>query len=66
MKQEKTKYAVEQVVRTVGMCRLAKRSGISRSTLWRGIKDPGHASPKTRRALRKAGLWPDDGKAVAE
>ena len=52
--------------RTKGICRLAERTGVSRNTLWKGINDPEHASARTRRALRKAGLWPADGKAAAE
>lgn len=66
MKQAKTKYATERVNRTKGICRLAERTGVSRNTLWKGINDPEHASARTRRALRKAGLWPADGKAAAE
>lgn len=68
MKQAKTKYATERVNRTKGICRLAERTGVSRNTLWKGINDPEHASARTRRALRKAGLWPasSSGKSESE
>lgn len=66
MKKGKTDYAVEQVARTRGMCRLAKRLRISRNTIWKALRDPSAASDRTKRALRRVGLLPPAGKAVAE